>query len=145
MKKQLTSKEKNKYVNDITKPTKEDTNNKYYYKRFGKCNYKKCQSACCRFICYGTYKFNKYHESNKYDKIVKIGKQEWGVDFKHCSNLTFNGLCKLHNKPSQPRVCSLFPMSPDDGVYIILKKFCGYYFKKFKNPYYKYKRKKKVD
>ena len=107
-------------------------------KRIGKCNPEKCQSACCRInvnILHPTYSSNRYYldDITSTRKIQKIN-QHWQLKItpRICRNLTTDGRCTLHDKRTQPRVCRLFPMSPRDGVYMAVKKYCGFKFIKIK-------------
>ena len=145
------SKEKNKYVNEILKENFIKNNKKHYYVRTGSCNWKKCQSACCRFRHTGKIKISGKNKelSYKHQYHNDQGQEEQRIcsnGYEHklspflCPSITFDGKCKLHNKRSQPYVCQYFPMVPDDGVYIALKHICGYKFKKIKNT--KWKKKK---
>ena len=139
---------KNDYVNRLHKERAEKDNLSHYYVRSGKCDWEKCQSACCRFRCYGKVKAS--------GKITVIHEYEDGASLQFrmsngyqftlgpflCPSMGFNGACALHNKKSQPYICQYFPMNPDDGVYIALKHICGYKFKKAKNEKYKKPKKK---
>ena len=143
---------KNEYVNKLIKTNKKDTNYKFYYKRTGRCNWKKCQAACCRFECIiGEKKKNKSQYMNDYvatfqtTQIRHINGYDIYFKPKWCDKITLDGKCTLHNKKRQPRVCMYFPMHPDDGMYTALKHICGYKFKKLKNPYYKPKKEVKEE
>ncbi len=136
--------DKNKYINEMMK----DTKDKFYYKRIGKCDYKKCQAACCRFECVvGEKKKHKAQYLNAYSPfgvtdIRHINGYDVYIKPKWCDKIALNGKCKLHNNKRQPRVCKFFPMVPEDGMYIALKQVCGYKFKKIKNKNYMPKAKK---
>ena len=143
------SKERNKFINDMRKRDSEESNKEYYTKRIGKCVWKKCQSACCRFRSYGRIKIKgsfiskqlNYHDDN----IVQKASNGYIFDLSPflCPSITFEGKCVLHGKKEQSYVCTYFPMNKDDGMYIALKHICGYKFKKVKNK--KYKRDKKKE
>jgi len=144
-------KDKNDYVNDLAKKCAEEDNNKHYWKRTGRCDYKKCQSACCRFHHMGGKKVNgsillkqhNYHEEHTYVEKVSNGYIHQLKPFL-CPSITFDGLCVLHNKRSQSRVCKYFPMSAKDKVWVALKHICSYKFEKIKNEKWKKEKVEKV-
>ena len=144
--------DKNEYVNDILKPSKKDTNDKTYFKRIGKCNYKKCQAACCRFECFVGQKEKKkaqYHTDYNREGVTDI-RHINGYDVyikpKWCDKITLDGKCVLHNNRRQPNVCKYFPMHPTiDGMYLAVKHLCGYKFIELKNPYYNPKKEMKEE
>ena len=139
---------KNEYVNKLLKTTKKETSYKFYYKRTGSCNWKKCQAACCRFECViGDKNKNKKQYLNDFnhidfDELRRLNGYDVYLKAKLCSHITVDGKCVLHNSKLQPRVCTYFPMHPDDGMYISVEHVCGYKFKKLKNPYYNLKKEK---
>ena len=144
--------EKNQYVNKILKECAEEQHKKYYYKRTGNCNYKKCMSACCRFNCQKHRKKNSKQQYQMSDysyirdvSIISDDKYDFYISPRLCMYLTFDGLCKSHKKKLQPRVCQYFPMHPDDGTFIALRKICGYKFNKIKNKKYKSKAKREKE
>lgn len=134
-----TAKQKNEEVNKILKDA--GKSDKFYWKRTGKCCWKTCQSACCRFSTQKS--INKKAKSNwqamgDYQHVPNLQFRSLnGYDFyiipRLCPHISFDGKCDLHNKKTQPRVCQYFPMHPRDGTYIALKHICGYKFKKIKN------------
>lgn len=99
------------------------------FRRYGKC--KNC-GACCRVCCSGLWGNNKYSEFIQKDikRVRGRGRNRHYIKT-DCKNLTLNGKCKVFNR-GLPSVCAKFPMSPDDGVYMIVKDFCGFRFKKLK-------------
>ena len=106
---------------------------KFYWKRIGKCNPSKCGGACCRYSVL-SYRDHGYHDiinrgSGIY-KIIKHKKETLSIIHAQCPNMRMDGRCKLHGKKSQPSVCEKFPMSRDDGVFIAVKKYCGFKFVK---------------
>ena len=60
--------------------------------------------------------------------IKKIKGESYIVSTFHCPEIKINSQCKLHGKKIQPYVCQHFPMVHDDGVYLYIKKYCGYKF-----------------
>ena len=147
----------NKKLNKERKDWAKKYNEKTYWLRTGRCNPSKCQSACCRYVIHSMRDSNETNE--KYCLLqnsihsIEINKITEGVHKGHihiikpfnCPNINICGGCKLHNKKEQPVVCDLFPHSPNDSVYDYVKEFCGYKFKRVKNPYYKRKRKIKEE
>lgn len=141
------SKETNNKVNKINQADAIKHNDKHYHIRSGKCDYVKCQSACCRFKVCGKQIKQKgiYSELNvggeKYSLKQVNGSMFYLASFL-CPHIKVEGGCELHNKPrKQPYICQHFPMLPTDGMYMIVKHVCNYKFKKVKNI--KYKKKKK--
>jgi len=127
---------KNKHVNKILKKIAIQDNKKTYFVRTGKCNPEKCQSACCRIDCVIVQ--NNFHDTTISPDFTFKGRfGDYFVKHKHCESLTLDGKCKKHNKKSQLPVCKYFPMTPTDGVYDIVKKYCGLKFYKVKNEKYK--------
>jgi hypothetical protein len=130
---------KNKEMNRLMKKEAIGYKQDYYYKRFGKCNPKNCAGACCRYnvfkqyCCASSYHVNvKTPSTGVYIETVKCKNYDLVIGLHNCKYLTKNCRCKLHNKKNQPTVCEKFPMSPRDGVYKYVKKYCGFYFKKIK-------------
>lgn len=138
------SKEKNKYVNNLLKEFVETNNIKYYHKRIGRCDWKKCQSACCRFHhtgmtkCKGSIitKHANYHKPEDEVHKVSNGHIHTLIPFL-CQSISFDGRCEIHNKRDQPRVCKYFPMTPYDNMFKCLEHICSYKFIKLKNKKYK--------
>ena len=97
---------------------------RYILRRLGKCDYKKCKNACCKFICAGS----KYQR----DYFLGFGKKSPcgnGVIInKRCSRLTRKGECPLFDKKRFPVACKQFPL-PLDEVYHIVYNKCGFRFK----------------
>jgi hypothetical protein len=139
---------KNEYINDCNKY---NTTDKYVYVRSGKCDYIKCQSACCRFNCQHNIKntghIKDYHKMCDYQHIKSVqtkvfNKYTFYLTPRLCPHIKIEGGCELHGKRTQPRVCKYFPMSVSDGMYQAVKHVCGYKFKKVKNLNYKKEKKK---
>lgn len=101
------------------------------FKRYGKCN--SC-GACCRVICGAHFDNSKYAEFVMKDikKVRGRGRNRHYIN-SNCSNLTLNGKCEKFGKVNFPSVCAKFPMWEGDGVYLIVKDFCGFKFKKVNN------------
>lgn len=123
-----------------------NTSSKYIWQRYGSCDWKKCQSACCRFNCQrhiANNSHNKdYHKMCDYMHIMNVQERTInGHDIymspRLCPYIKIEGGCMLHGKRTQPRVCKYFPMDYEDGVYIAVKHVCGYKWKKIRNPNYK--------
>lgn len=91
----------------------------------GKCDYKKCKNACCKFcsLAYPHEYFEGFGEPSKDFKHLIIKKK--------CKFLNKNGTCQKWNKKETkidnsigyqgritgfPRACKQFP-HPDDGIY----------------------------
>lgn len=136
---------KNCDVNRIIKKFSVDNNREFWFKRVGRCNPGKCGGACCRFVVVRNNECNSYQDlmlsaSDKpLVKVVKDDNNEWYVYDSKCPYMTMDCRCRLHGKKRQPSVCDKFPMTPNDGVFVVLRKFCGYSFKKVKNLRYKEK------
>ncbi len=90
---------------------------KYLVERTGKCNPKKCHSACCKFIHLGKRSyFGGFCCKSKFGYIIK----------KKCKYLK-NNKCTLWKKKSFPNVCKQFP-HPSDGVFLEISKKCSFKF-----------------
>jgi len=88
-------------------------------KRTGKCDYKKCKSACCRFINGGNSSYwEGFGKKNEFGKVI--------VDIK-CKNLKKNGDCSLFGTRDWPGACKQFPYL-DDGVYQHIANKCSFKF-----------------
>lgn len=99
--------------------------------RVGKCDYKKCKNACCKF-CSALY-------VKDYSRGFFDGKDSFGKDIlkRKCNNLQKNGLCKLWRKKSSknsiknkgfPIACKQFP-HVGDGIYWEVADVCSYKFR----------------
>jgi len=88
-------------------------------KRIGKCDYKKCNSACCKFFCIdGKTYYCGFGKENEFGStVVKIS----------CKNLSKDGKCKLFKTRKFPRACKQFP-HPTDGVYKHILDKCSFKF-----------------
>ncbi len=102
------------------------------YKRSGKCDYKKCKAACCRFAIVG---WIEDEEQGKYFKdmgfkIVVINGRIAIFHDKPCEQLDLKTFkCKKQNRKSV--ACKQFPMSTD-AVYQKVASKCSYKFKEGK-------------
>lgn len=130
----------------INKKWLRSTDRKFIYQRSGKCNPKKCESACCRFDHVGHTDNNgqsmDYHKMNSFRHIRGVQTRVVNrithyITPRLCPYIKIGGGCDLHGKRTQPTVCRDFPVTPTDGVYVACKHVCGYKFKKIRNPNYK--------
>ena len=135
---------KNIYVNKVHKDFAIKENKDYYFQRSGFCDWKKCQSACCRFHhvrnidCKGAIILKPSAYYQNHEIVVKqIGNKIHYLKPFLCEAISLDGKCRLHNKKWQTRVCKYFPMSPDDGMYVAVESVCRFKFKKVKNKKYK--------
>ena len=90
--------------------------------RTGKCDYKKCGNACCKFLCFpGSH---EYYEG--------FGDRGISVDHiifkKRCKYLSKNGVCQKWDKEDFPRACKQFP-HPTDNTYLEVIEKCSFKFK----------------
>lgn len=99
------------------------------YNRKGKCDYKKCKAACCRFMLINADSLGEsikdYWKGHGFDLIYINGVPHW---FKNspCSHLDLKTYkCKLQK--TKPIVCQQFP-TPDDIVYKKVIKVCSFNF-----------------
>ena len=88
-------------------------------KRVGKCDYKKCKSACCKFFSMdGKTYYQGFGKENEFGSIiVKV----------ECKNLDRCGRCPLFRTRKFPRACKQFP-HPSDGVYTHISDKCSFQF-----------------
>ncbi len=94
-------------------------NKEYLIKRIGKCDYKKCNSACCRFMHFHGSKFHGcFLEKSCNGYILK----------KNCKNLMRSGRCRIFKKNEWPPACKNFPVLLDPHHAVIYKK-CSFKFK----------------
>lgn len=92
---------------------------KLLVKRVGKCDYKKCGNACCKYVV-GFGQFAKgFYDYKKYGSSV-INKK--------CKHLKKNGKCDIWGTKKFPNACKQFP-HPTDAHYHITYKKCGFRFK----------------
>ncbi len=97
-----------------------ETNEKYLIiKRVGECDYKKCKSICCKFVCGGGNSYwEGFSKKNEFgDSIIDI----------RCKNLNKKGACNLFKKKGFPGACKQFP-HPTDGVYRNILDKCSFKF-----------------
>ncbi len=88
-------------------------------RRTGKCDYKKCKSACCKFICLGESKYwDGFGKKNEFGNIILNTK---------CKNLNKKGECLVFKKKNFPEACKQFP-HPIDGVYKHIAEKCMFKF-----------------
>ncbi len=89
----------------------------------GECNYKKCNSACCR-ICPIINGNNEKWAKGFADKIWKGKFSNIYIINKRCNNLERNGKCRLYKKNGQPYACKVFP-NLDDTIYWMVFNKCS--------------------
>jgi len=88
-------------------------------KRIGKCDFKKCKNACCKFCSAG------------YIKDYSIGFFDREDDFgnlildRNCNNITKNGRCKLWKTKKFPNACRNFPIV-GDSIYWNVADVCSF-------------------
>lgn len=96
--------------------------NKIYFTRStGKCDYKKCDNACCKlFGVDNKQRFNKNFADitiqGMYGKVSFIKKK--------CKQLRKDGKCKVWNTKNLPLPCKLFP-NLEDTYYYVLYNVCS--------------------
>lgn len=101
------------------------------YNRKGKCDYKKCKAACCRFMLISADSLAEgikgYWKGHGFDLIYMNGKAMWLKD-SPCTHLDLKTYkCKLQK--NKPIICQQFPI-PHDAVYKKVIKVCSYRFPK---------------
>ena len=144
--------ETNKHVNEIYK---RNTSDIFIWQRYGKCNWKQCQSACCRFNVLthikNTSHPKEYHKMQNYHsetiantQLRTLNRNDIIMFPRLCPHIKVEGGCMLHGKRTQPNICRYFPMNPNDGVYVAVKHVCGYNFKKVRNKNYVPKKQREI-
>jgi len=93
-------------------------NKLHYVKRVGKCEPKKCKSACCKFI-------NLQYPSTYLEQFGTKSCKGTRINVK-CSQLS-NNKCALWNSKKFPGACKQFP-HPTDNVYIEVMDVCTFKF-----------------
>ena len=102
---------------------------KYLVRREGKCDYKKCKNACCKFTSHNCG--GKYSDGELVNTYVKgfsdriLG--DHAIMKNRCSRLNRDGSCKLWKRKGFPGPCKEFP-HPFDGVYIAVAPVCSFKF-----------------
>ena len=127
-------------LNKIKKDRAIKENKRFWFKRIGKCDPSICGGACCRYSVANHNTDAEYHNLITVPipvKIIKTKTKVLEVIAINCPNITIDGKCCLHGKKKQPYTCDVFPMHPEDGTYILVKKYCSYKFIKIKNDRYK--------
>lgn len=103
----------------------------YLIKRYGKCNPKTCNSACCKFTSNCIHFYNDGNSNKLYLMNfgnTKVSKNKLSVlRICKCHQLDRNGKCLLWNTKRFPDECKEFP-HPHDGVYIEVSEKCTFYF-----------------
>jgi len=102
---------------------------KYLVSRYGKCDYKKCKNACCKFI--SNYCGGNWSDGEPVNVYIKgfadrmLG--DHAIFKKRCNRLNRDGSCKLWKRKGFPGPCKEFP-HPFDGVYIFTAPVCSFKF-----------------
>ncbi|MHA1342392.1 MAG: YkgJ family cysteine cluster protein [Promethearchaeota archaeon] len=93
--------------------------------RKGKCNPKKCNSACCKIFMHAQsddcddYNSGFLEHKNKYGDLYTL---------KNCKHLDVkNNKCKIWGTKEFPKVCKVFPF-PNDSVYKHVFDVCSFKF-----------------
>jgi len=109
---------------------------KFYYKRVGKCNPKKCNSACCKVFTFGDAQGEYYRGFVNRIKAHKRknGKREFSYFKKQCCFLKSNGKCSRWNT-CLPIPCYQFPWF-NDNTYKLVKSVCSIKWKKITKKEY---------
>lgn len=99
------------------------------YNRSGKCDFKKCKAACCRFYLIGivnTINSERYMKGFGFKIITQNGMRKaiLPIVCNHLDLKTYE--CKIQSK--KPLCCKQFPV-PEDGVYKLVADKCSYKFK----------------
>jgi len=97
----------------------ERNNKQYVVVRTGKCNPKKCKSACCTHL----------HWTGNEEYIKQFGtkcKPLGALIKKKCKQLC-NNKCKRWGRSNFPSVCKTFP-HPNDGLYLAVMDKCSFKF-----------------
>lgn len=111
----------------------------FKWKRIGKCR----QCGICCMIHKGARSVGKkeknyidFDEKCGLNKVHETKNRVYYAHISSCPNLYISKRgkfrCKIHKK-GKPIICKEWPFSPEKEYYKILKKFCGYRFKKVKN------------
>ncbi len=123
-------------LNRILRNRAKETKRKFWWKRTGRCTPGKCGAACCRYTVSNQVEQSEYNRLLSYNLgtmvfgTKKIGKKQLVINNVVCPNMTMDCKCKLHGKKQQPYTCDIFPMHRDDGMYEVVKNYCGYKFVK---------------
>lgn len=91
----------------------------------GKCQPKKCKSACCKF-----YMVTKTGNTDDYIRGFIESENKYGDHYivKNCKHLdSKNNKCKVWGKDEFPEVCKQFPVS-SDSAYKHVFNFCTFKF-----------------
>lgn len=86
------------------------------YVRKGECDYGKCKAACCRSLNYATGDIDNDRDNDRKIPCRDYTCPRIGKDFK----------CSIYDK--RPSVCSSFPESPWDLIYMKVQRVCSYWF-----------------
>ena len=101
---------------------------RYLVTREGKCDYKKCNSACCKIFAERNHTYSDGEEGYNYLKGFSDKKIGNHIIFcKNCKSLDKKGACSRWNKKDFPGPCKEFP-HPFDGVYVAVLQKCSFKF-----------------
>ncbi len=95
-------------------------NKKYLIERIGECDYKKCNSACCRFF----YLDNMGNFADGFFEKVDNAY----ILKKNCKYLSRYGKCSVWKKENWPGACRDFPIL-NDKHYVYISEKCTIKFK----------------
>lgn len=88
-------------------------------KRIGKCDYKKCKNACCKFISLS-------YPHSYFEGFGKVNNQKTNVIIKKtCKFLCKTGTCNRWGKKDFPEACKQFP-HVSDGTFIEIMDRCTF-------------------
>ena len=87
-------------------------------KRVGRCDYKKCNSACCKIMCITNHDFFKFFgEKSEFGVVIK----------KRCKYLKKDGKCKVWKEKKFHGACKKFPYASDGHYWEVMDK-CSFRF-----------------
>lgn len=98
------------------------------YDRKGKCDFRKCKGACCRFSLIGSFSLEPYMQyiKNMGYRIETIDGKRYGILEKPCRQLDLKTYkCRIYQR--RPIPCRQFPV-PSDLVYKRVRKACSFFF-----------------
>lgn len=92
------------------------------YTRYGMCNRRKCEAACCRLLNLESGSFSN-------DNAIRPSEEQITFVNHQCNFLiafTPSNDCSIYR--NRPSVCNEFPCSPWDLIYLKVKNVCSYWF-----------------
>lgn len=90
---------------------------RFLIQRTGKCNSKKCDSICCKFIHSNGWGYGNFGKKKEFGSRIDI----------ICNYLTKDGKCKVWNKKEFDAPCRYFPVL-DDRAYWDIINVCTFKF-----------------